>query len=108
MPPGLIVGIVLLAIVAIYVVVVNVSMRRRGYSIPGTTIVRCSEGHLFTTRWIEGGSLRAVRLSPRTRYQHCPIGHHWAIVHPVKADELTDEERRALDKGKRAERWLTL
>jgi hypothetical protein len=56
--------------------------------------VRCSKGHLFTTTWIEGGSLQAVRLGPRTRYQRCPIGGHWAIVHPVKDDELTDEERR--------------
>lgn len=69
-------------------------MRRKGYSIPGTTIVRCSKGHLFTTTWIEGGSLRAIRLGPRTRYQRCPVGNHCGIVHPVRDDELTDEERR--------------
>jgi hypothetical protein len=90
MAPGLIIGNVVLAVVALSVVITNVMMRRRGYSIPGTTIARCSKGHLFTTRWIEGVSLKAVRLGPRTRYQHCAVGDHWAIVHPVKADELTE------------------
>jgi hypothetical protein len=106
MTPGLIIGIVVLAVVALSVVVANLIIWHRGYSIPGTTVVRCSNGHLFTTRWIEGGSLRAVRLGPKTRYQRqrpgintARWGHHWAIVHPVKADQLTEEERRAPDPG---------
>jgi hypothetical protein len=92
---GLILGLVVLVVVAA-LVVLNLAMRRRGYSIPGKTVVRCSKGHLFTTTWIEGGSLKAVRLGPRTRYQHCPVGRHWAIVHPVKDAELTAEDRSAL------------
>jgi len=94
MSTGLIVGLVILAVVGVLVVVTNVRARRKGYSIPGRTVVRCSKGHLFTTTWIEGGSLKAVRLGPYTRYQRCPVGLHWAIVHPVKDSELTDEERR--------------
>jgi hypothetical protein len=90
-----IVLIVVVAAVALWVVLLNLGMRRRGYSIPGKTIVRCSRGHLFTTTWIEGGSLKAIRISPRTRYQRCPVGNHWAIVHPVKEGELTDDERRS-------------
>jgi hypothetical protein len=86
--------IVVVVVLAISVVVVNVVVRRRGYSIPGRTIVRCSKGHLFTTTWIEGGSLKAVRLGPLTRYQRCPVGRHWAIVHPVKDEDLSEEERR--------------
>jgi hypothetical protein len=93
---GLIVGLVVLVVVAVSIVVLNLAMRRHGYSIPGKTVVRCSKGHLFTTTWIEGGSLRAVRLGPRTRYQHCPVGEHWAIVHPVKDADLTEEDRSAL------------
>jgi hypothetical protein len=93
MPPGLIVGIIILVAVAISVVVANLVVRRRGYSIPGRTVVRCSGGHLFWTTWIEGGSLKAVRLGPLTRYQRCPVGKHWAIVHPVKEEELTESER---------------
>lgn len=89
-----IVTISVLAVVAVVVVVENVAVRRRGYSIPGKTVVRCSKGHLFTTSWVEGGSLKAVRLGPLRRYQRCPVGKHWAIVHPVKDEDLTDSERR--------------
>jgi hypothetical protein len=46
------------------VVVVNLLVRRKGYAIPGKTMVRCNKGHLFTTTWIEGGSLKAIRLGP--------------------------------------------
>lgn len=41
--------------------------------------VRCSAGHLFTTIWVPLGSIKAVRLGPR-RWQHCPVGHHWATI----------------------------
>ncbi|HYB24821.1 MAG TPA: hypothetical protein VED41_13545 [Solirubrobacteraceae bacterium] len=41
--------------------------------------VRCRRGHLFTTIWIPGGSLKAVRLA-RRRFQRCPVGHHWTTV----------------------------
>jgi hypothetical protein len=94
MSTGLVIGVVILVLVAAAVVAVNIRVRREGYSIPGKTVVRCSKGHLFTTTWIEGGSLKAVRLGAHTRYQYCPVGKHWAIVHPVKPADLTDEERR--------------
>jgi hypothetical protein len=93
---GLIVGIVVLVVVGIAVVTLNVVMRRKGYSVGGKTPVRCSKGHLFVTTWIEGGSLKAVRLGPTTRFQHCPVGKHWAIIHPVKDADLTEEDRRVL------------
>jgi hypothetical protein len=41
--------------------------------------VRCRGGHLFTTIWVPGGSLKAIRLGNR-RFQRCPIGHHWTTV----------------------------
>jgi hypothetical protein len=88
--------VILVAVVVLGIIILNVVMRRKGYSIPGKTIVRCSKGHLFTTTWIEGGSLKAVRLGPYTRYQHCPIGKHWSIIHPVKDQNLTAEERKKL------------
>jgi len=91
---GLWIVIVVLALVAVSVVVVNVVVRRKGYSIPGKTVVRCSKGHLFTTLWIEGGSFTAVRLGPLKRYQRCPVGKHWAVVRPIKEADLTDEDRR--------------
>jgi len=92
--------VIVIGIITLVVVALNVAVRRKGYSIPGKTVVRCSKGHLFTTTWIEGGSLKAVRLGPLTRYQRCPVGKHWTIVHPVKAEDLSDEERRiAADPG---------
>jgi hypothetical protein len=92
------VGIVVAAVVVL-VVGLNVVMRRKGYSIPGRTVVRCSKGHLFTTVWIEGGSLKAVRLGPTKRFQYCPVGKHWAIIRPVKDSELTEEGRRLANGG---------
>jgi hypothetical protein len=91
---GAVIGVIVVVVVVLVVVGLNLGMRKKGYSIPGRTVVRCSKGHLFTTVWIEGASLKAVRLGPRTRFQHCPVGKHWAIVHPVKDAELTDEGRR--------------
>ncbi len=85
-----------LVAIGVLFAVQNALMRRRGYTIPGRSAVRCSAGHLFTTTWVEGGSLKAVRLGPSTRYQRCPVGHHWAIVHPVKDEDLSEEERRAV------------
>jgi len=66
--------------------------RQRGYTLGPDTIVRCSEGHLFTTIWMPGGSFKAIRLG-WSRYQHCPVGDHWTFVTPVRDDELTDAER---------------
>jgi hypothetical protein len=57
------------------------------------TPVRCSAGHLFTTIRVPLGSLKAVRLG-LTRYQYCPVGHHWASVSRLDLDEAppTTEE----------------
>lgn len=67
--------------------------RKRGYKIGGWTVVRCRDGHLFSTLWVPGGSLKAIRLGPY-RFQRCPVGHHWTFVTPVRDDDLTDDERR--------------
>ena len=70
-------------------------MRRKGYPSGASknVIVRCGDGHLFTTIWIPLISLKAIRLGP-IRYQHCPIGNHWALVEIVNELELTNEEKR--------------
>jgi len=71
--------------------------RRRGYVLGTNTVVRCRNGHLFTTIWIPGVSLKSLRLG-WWRYQKCPVGNHWTFVTPVRASELTEEElRRAAD-----------
>ncbi len=45
-------------------------------------VVRCRDGHLFTTVWVPLASFKAVRLSGR-RWQRCPVGRHWTMVAPV-------------------------
>jgi len=67
--------------------------RRLGYKLGGDVVVRCREGHLFTTIWIPGASVKAVRLGLR-RFQHCPVGNHWTLVTPVRDADLTSEDRR--------------
>ncbi len=81
-------------VVVVIAVVGGQAGRTRGYEgMGGNTIVRCSRGHLFTTVWVVGASLKAVRLGYK-RYQRCPVCKKWRIVVPVPDAELTDEDRR--------------
>lgn len=89
------IAIVSIVVVAT-VILMNWIMRRKGYNMPGKTAVRCSRGHFFRTTWVEGGSLVSVRLGPTSRFHYCPVDKHWAIIHPVKEQDLTDAERRQL------------
>ena len=59
-------------------------------------VARCRDGHLFTTLWIPGISVKSLRFGP-WRFQHCPVGHHWSIVTPVRRADLSEEERRGTD-----------
>jgi hypothetical protein len=83
----------LLLVVATAYAAATVVARRRGYPMGGNVVVRCAQGHLFTTIWIPGASLKSLRLG-WWRFQRCPVGNHWTLVRPVKASELTEEERR--------------
>ncbi len=67
--------------------------RRLGYRIGGEVVVRCRAGHLFTTIWVPGISLKALRLG-WVRFQRCPVGRHWTFVVPVRDAQLTDEQRQ--------------
>jgi hypothetical protein len=60
----------------------------------GELAVRCRDGHVFTTLWIPGVSLKALRLGP-WRFQHCPVGHHWSVVTPVNASKLSRAQQRS-------------
>ena len=82
---------ILAAVVAAYAIG-TVIARRRGYNMGGNVIVRCRRGHLFTTIWIPGVSLKAVRLG-WWRFQRCPVGHHWTLVTPVAPASLGDADR---------------
>jgi hypothetical protein len=77
--------------------------RRRGYAIGLGTLVRCHAGHLFTTIWLPGVSVKSIRLG-WWRIQRCPVGAHWTVVRPVRAADLTESELR----GARERRDLRL
>lgn len=84
----------MLAAVTAADVVGTVMARRHGYDIGLNTTVRCRQGHLFTTIWIPGASLKAVRLG-WARLQRCPVGAHWSLVTPVRVADLSDSERES-------------
>ena len=65
--------------------------RRLGYNLGTNTIVRCRQGHVFTTIWIPGIKLKEIDLVV-ARIQRCPVGNHWSLVVPVRNVDLTDEE----------------
>ncbi len=67
---------------------------RRGYGVGGMVTVRCRDRHLFTTIWLPGISVKALRLGP-WRLQRCPVGRHWSLVTPVRRSDLTEDELRA-------------
>lgn len=59
----------------------------RTHRLGGEMVVRCRQGHLFTTLWIPGLSVKGLRLGP-IRIQRCPVGHHWTIVGPSQRCRL--------------------
>jgi hypothetical protein len=84
--------VALVAALVVLVVEAVVVAQRRGRLLGARTIVRCRDGHLFTTLWVPGASVKAVRLG-WWRLQRCPVGRHWTLVTPVREAELTDDER---------------
>ena len=80
------------AIVAVGYAIGTVIAIRQGYSVGRNAVVRCRAGHLFTTTWIPGASLKAVRLG-LWRIQWCPVGRHVDLVRLVKEADLTEAER---------------
>jgi hypothetical protein len=65
---------------------------RQGYSFGRNVPVRCRQGHLFTTTWIPGASVKALRLG-LWRVQWCPAGRHIDLVRLVKDGDLSPAER---------------
>ena len=67
--------------------------RRLGYNLGTNTIVRCRQGHLYSTIWIPGIKFKELDLVV-ARVQRCPVGQHWSLVVPVRDVSLTEEERQ--------------
>jgi hypothetical protein len=66
--------------------------RGLGYGFGLHTVVRCRQGHLFSTIWIPGVKLKALDLGV-ARVQRCPVGRHWTVVTPVRDRDLTAAQR---------------
>ena len=82
-------------IVAALVVLIlwrTLSARQAGYHLGGDVIVRCREGHLFTTIWVPFVSFKAIRLG-MVRFQRCPVDGRLTFVTPVRDADLTEQER---------------
>jgi hypothetical protein len=77
-----------------FVAVEAAVVKLRAGKLAGNVVVRCRAGHVFTTIWIPGGSLKSVRLG-LWRFQRCPVGGHWSLVTPVNPAELTEDELQA-------------
>lgn len=67
--------------------------RRAGYRLGPETIVRCRDGHLYTTIWIPGGSFKAVRFG-MLRFQRCPVDGRWTFATPVREQDLSEQDRQ--------------
>lgn len=57
----------------------------------GRRILRCSDGHLFTSSE-SSRLLRTIHLGPK-RLMRCPVDRRWRLVGNVDAKELTEAER---------------
>jgi hypothetical protein len=66
----------------------------RSHRLGGNLVVRCRQGHLFTTFWIPAASVKSLRFG-WWRFQYCPVGRHWSVVVPVRQDELSAKQLRA-------------
>jgi hypothetical protein len=75
------------------VLVESAALWLRARRLGGNVVVRCRQGHLFTTIWIPAVSVKSVRLG-FWRVQRCPVGQHFSLVTPVNASELSEEQRR--------------
>jgi hypothetical protein len=84
--------VALVVAVVLLVVEAAVLVERRGRLLGARTVVRCRDGHLFTTLWVPGASVKALRLG-WWRVQRCPVGRHWTLVTPAREADLTDDER---------------
>lgn len=78
-------------VIAIGYVAGTIVARKQGYSFGRSVPVRCRQGHLFTTTWIPGASLKSLRLG-LWRVQWCPVGRHVDLVRLLKEADLSPAE----------------
>ena len=84
-------GLAITAVIVAGYVAGTIVAVERGYSFGRSVPVRCRQGHLFTTTWIPGASLKALRVG-LWRAQWCPVGRHFDLVRLVKEADLSPAE----------------
>lgn len=57
------------------------------------TIVQCSGGAYYETRWVPLASFKAVRLGSK-RLQRCPVHHKWEMTIRVPEEQLSPRIRQ--------------
>jgi hypothetical protein len=65
----------------------------RGYKFGWNVPVRCRAGHLFSTVWIPGATVKSLKIIGPWRAQWCPVGRHFTLVTLLRDADLTDAER---------------
>ena len=85
--------LIVLVVAALWVVASRFVRVTRLSQPNGRVVVRCRDGHVFTTIWVPFMSIKAIRLG-LVRFQWCQVGRHRAFVTPVPPGQLTDLERR--------------
>jgi hypothetical protein len=76
--------------VAVAYVAGTLAARQMGYRFGRNVVVKCRAGHVFSTVWIPGASVKSLRLG-LWRVQWCPVGRHVALVRLVKEADVTQE-----------------
>jgi hypothetical protein len=71
----------------------TVAARLLGYKLGSNVVVRCRQGHVYSTIWIPGVKFKGLDLVV-ARVQRCPVGKHWSLVVPVREADLTEGERQ--------------
>lgn len=66
----------------------------KGYAFGRRVPVRCRQGHVFSTTWLPGASVKSLRLG-LWRVQWCPVGRHVDLVRLVRKADLTPAERES-------------
>ena len=66
---------------------------RKGFKKDGEVVARCSQGHLFTTVWVDRWTWRRFDVG-FLKIQRCPVDGRLTVVRPAEVSDLTPEERK--------------
>jgi hypothetical protein len=74
-------------------VVGAVVAHRKGFKQDGEVVARCSQGHLFTTIWVDRWTWTRFDVG-FLKIQRCPVDGRLTVVRPVESSSLTPEGKK--------------